>query len=395
MRILIAGGGIGGLVAGLALAQRNVEVDILEQQAEPREFGAGISIYANGARVLSSLGLDDALRPLRHQSAGAQLRSAKTGRLVSELRLRDFHQNRFGAPAYDLHRGDLRGVLLDVVKAQRGIKLHLGQRVTSVSQEPAAISVLTEQGLRLVGDALIGADGIHSAVRNMIAGADAPRFSGEIVWRALVPRNLLTGAAQAPYIVIWMGGDRHFLQYPVRGGELLNIGGFVRTDAWKSESWTERGDKGEFARLFARFHPTVRHIIDAVDECFVQAIHEREPLSRWYSGRAVLLGDAAHAMLPHMGQGAGMAIEDAMVLARQIDSHREDLPAAFEAYEARRKDRVLRVAAHVRANAQLFRIDKPAQRAIVNAQMWLMSKISPTAPQERLAWLYEYDALSA
>src|SRR5690242_8653996 len=109
MRILIAGGGIGGLVAGLALAQRNIEVDILEQQAEPRELGAGISIYANGARVLSSLGLDDALLPLRHQSAGAQLRSGKTGRIVSELSLRDFHQNRFGAPAYDLHRGDLRG----------------------------------------------------------------------------------------------------------------------------------------------------------------------------------------------------------------------------------------------------------------------------------------------
>jgi salicylate hydroxylase len=128
MRILIAGGGIGGLVAAIALAQRDFDVDVLEQQTEPRELGAGISIYANGARVLSSLGLDDALRPLRHQSSGVQIRSGKTARIVSEFRLGSFHQTRFGAPAYDLHRGDLRRVLLDAVRAWPTITLHLGQR---------------------------------------------------------------------------------------------------------------------------------------------------------------------------------------------------------------------------------------------------------------------------
>ena len=140
MRILIAGGGIGGLVAGLALAQRNIEVDILEQQAEPRELGAGISIYANGARVLSSLGLDDALLPLRHQSAGAQLRSGKTGRIVSELPLRDFHQNRFGAPAYDLHRGDLRGILLDAVKVQQGIAIEKAKEIVKAGADRLSAS---------------------------------------------------------------------------------------------------------------------------------------------------------------------------------------------------------------------------------------------------------------
>ena len=343
MKVLVAGGGIGGLVAAIALTQRNIEVELFDQQTEPRELGAGIAIFANGARVLSSLGIDDSLEPSRHYSPGSRIRSGKSGRIIAELRLAEFHEARFGARAYDLHRGDLRQALMAAAGTKHSVKIHLGQRVAAVIQEPEGIAVETEQGMRATGDALVGADGIHSVVRREIAGPDAPRFSGEVVWRALVRRDRLTGMSSTPFSTVWTGSDRHFLQYPVRGGSLLNIGGFIQSDQWRSESWTERGDRTVFASLFSAFHPAVREIIESADECFVQAIHERAPLSHWFKGRAVLLGDACHAMPPHMGQGAGMALEDAIVLARTMADGRQNLEDAFRSYQLKRKPRVDRL----------------------------------------------------
>lgn len=179
------------------------------------------------------------------------------------------------ARAYDLHRNDLRQVLLAAAVTKHGIQVHLGQRVAAVIQEPDRITVETEQGVRAAGDALVGADGIHSVVRREVAGPDAPRFAGEVVWRALVPRDRLTGISSTPFSTIWTGIDRHFLHYAVRGGSLLNIGGFIKSDQWRSESWTERGDRAVFASLFSAFHTAVSEIIESADECFVQAIHER------------------------------------------------------------------------------------------------------------------------
>lgn len=394
MGIVIAGGGIGGLVAGIALARRGFDVEVLEQQAEPRELGAGISVFANGARVLSSLGLDGVLEPLLSYSAGVQIRGGRSGRLVAELRLGAFHETRFGAKAYTLHRGDLRRVLLETARVTPRVQIQLGQRVRSVSQGADAVTVETESGARLNAEALVGADGIHSVVRREVAGADAPRFSGEVVWRALVSSHGLA-ATQTAYHVLWNGRDRHFLQFPIRRGELLNLGGFVRSDRWQSESWTAPGSRKDFADLFADFHPAVRELIDRADECFVQAIHERDPLPRWWNGRVVLLGDAAHAMPPHMGQGAGMAIEDALVLARTLADSPGDWADAFQRYQVKRKARVDRVAADVRDNARMFRVSHPVQRVAVNTSLWLMSKLRPTASQERFSWVYEYDALSA
>jgi salicylate hydroxylase len=394
MTIAIAGGGIGGLVAAIALARRGFDVEVLEQQAEPRELGAGISVFANGARVLSSLGLDEALEPLCSYSTGVQIRSGRSGRLVAELRLGAFHETRFGAKAYTLHRGDLLRVLLETARGTPSVRIQLGQRVSALSQGADAVIVETELGARLNAEVLIGADGIHSVVRREAVGADTPRFSGEVVWRALVSSHGLK-AAQTDHHVLWNGRDRHFLQFPIRRGELLNLGGFVRSDRWQSESWTAPGSRQDFADLFADFHPAVRELIDRADDCFVQAIHERDPLPHWWSGRVVLLGDAAHAMPPHMGQGAGMAIEDALVLARALADSRGDSSGAFQRYEAKRKARVDRVAGDVRDNARMFRVSHPAQRVAVNAGLWLMSKLRPTASQERFSWVYEYDALSA
>jgi salicylate hydroxylase len=393
MKILMVGGGIGGLVAAIALAQRDFEVEILEQQADPREVGAGIAIAGNGRRVLSSLGVDASLASLGHSASGVRLRSGKSGRVIAESRADPSLASRFGGLPYNLHRGDLRRVLMDAALACPTVRFHLGQRVTSISQEPDGVSVETVQGMRATGDALIGADGIHSVVRRAIAGPDAPRFSGEVVWRALVPRDRLPGAASAEFTTIWTGRDRHFLHYLVRRGELLNIGGFVESEEWRSESWTLPGKKADFARLFAGFHIVVRDIIDAADECFVQAIHEREPLAAWFKGRAVLLGDACHAMPPHLGQGAGMAIEDAVVLARALADHRRDLDGAFRSYQTKRKERVERVAAAVRKFGRIYNVGHPIRGAVLHTLMRLMSKIRPAAGP--FDWVLEYDALSS
>jgi salicylate hydroxylase len=379
------------LVAAIALAQRGFDVEVLEQQAEPREVGAGISISPNAFRVLASIGVDASLAGMWHSPPGFRFRRGKSGYVLMERRF-ESQETRFGARLYNLHRGDLRQALLGAALRCPTVRIHLGQRVASVTQGPDGVSVETEHGMRATGDALIGADGIHSVVRGEIAGPDSPRFSGEVVWRGLVQRDRLPAAAGAEFSTIWSGTDRHFLHYLVRGGDLLNIGGFVESGAWRSESWTEPGEKADFARLFDTFHPAVRDIIDAADECFVQAIHERTPLTDWFKGRAVLLGDACHAMPPHLGQGAGMAIEDALVLARALADHRRDLLDAFASYQAKRRDRVERVAAGVRRMGRVYNTGTPLRGVVLHAFGWLMSRISSRGP---LDWVWEYDALSA
>jgi salicylate hydroxylase len=391
MKVLVAGGGIGGLVAAIALAQREFEVEVLEQQADPRELGAGIAIAGNGRHILKSLGVDDSLASLAHSASGLRLRGGKSGRIFVENSNAPT-ATRLGGLPYNLHRGDLRRVLMDAALAYPAVRVHLGQRVASIAQQPDRVSVETEQGIRAAGDALIGADGIHSVVRRAIAGPDVPRFSGEVVWRALVARDRLPEEAGAEFATIWTGRDRHFLQYLVRRGELLNIGGFVEAEAWRSESWTEPGKKADLARLFSSFHPVVRDIIDGADECFAQAIHERDPLDAWFKGRIVLLGDACHAMPPHLGQGAGMAIEDAIVLARALAEHRGDVDGAFRSYQAKRAERVERVKAGVRRMGRVYNFGNPIRGALLHSTISLMSRIRPTSGP--FDWVFEYDALS-
>jgi len=395
MKVLIAGGGIGGLVAAIALARRGFEVEVLEQQTEPRELGAGITIWANGARVLSALGLDALLEPVKSFVPGSRLRHGRSGRIVAGGSLGEPYAARFGFPMYGLHRGDLRNSLMTVAHGSPRVRIHLGQRVMSVTQSADRVSIETERGMRATGDALIGADGIHSVVRSAVAGPEEPRFSGEVVWRALVRRERLTGAAAeaARYSSIWAGRDRHFLNYPVRGEQLLNLGGFVESDEWQSESWTEPGKKSDFDRLFARFHSIVREMIDAADECFVQAIHERAPLERWFAGRAVLLGDALHAAPPHLGQGAGMAIEDAMVLARLMGEHGSDPVAAFQAYQHKRQGRIARFKAAVIQAGRMFNYGNPVRGALVYGVAFAMTRLRPQPGSPQSHWLDTYDAL--
>jgi 2-polyprenyl-6-methoxyphenol hydroxylase-like FAD-dependent oxidoreductase len=213
------------------------------------------------------------------------------------------------------------------------VRIHFGQRVAKLIQEQERVTLETDGGLRASGGALIGADGIHSVVRREIAGPDAPRFSGEVVWRALVPRDRLSGIAGTPFNTVWTGGDRHVLQYPVRGGSLLNVGGFVRSDRWRGESWTAPGDRAAFASLFS--------------------------------------------------QVSGSAFR-----ARRAER-------SEQADQAKRQDRVQRLLEAVRWNARMFRAGNPLQRVGIDLGFWLMSKLRPTGPQEDFAWVYEYDALRA
>ena len=392
----MSGGGIAGLAAAIALSQRGFEVDVLEQQIEPRELGAGITIWANGARVLTALGLDPLLEPVKSFVPGSRLRDGRTGFHVAGVALGESYAAHYGAPMYGLHRGDLRTALLTAAHACPGVRIHLGQRVSSVTQSPERVSIETERGMRASGEVLIGADGIRSAVRSAVAGPDAPRFSGEVVWRALVRRERLGRAAaeDARYTTIWAGSDRHFLHYPIRGEELLNLGGFVESDEWRSESWTETGEKSDFDRLYARFHPIVREMIDAADVCFVQAIHERAPLEHWFAGRAVLVGDALHAAPPHLGQGAGMAIEDAVVLARLLAEHRSDPGAAFQAFQDKRQARIARFKAAVLEAGRLFNYGNPVRGALVYGASFVMSRLARQPGTPNSHWLDTYDALA-
>ena len=244
---------------------------------------------------------------------------------------------------------------------------------------------------RTVGRILIGADGIHSTVRSQLFGSQAPRFTGNVAWRALIPAARLPKGLIRPMATAWWGPHKHFVHYFVRGGELVNCVCVVEKKGWEVESWTERGDRSELQADFAGWHETVRLLIDNMDpdNCFKWALYDRSPMARWSQGRVTLLGDACHPTLPFMAQGAAMAIEDGAVLAGVLAQDREGdgIPDQLQRYESLRKPRTARIQSGSRRNAKLFHMS--------GVPAWFRDRAVAKAPGNVMRWLFEYDALAA
>jgi salicylate hydroxylase len=386
--ILIAGAGIGGLAAALALIKRGYRVSVIEQARELAELGAGVQISANGAHALFSLGLEPALQKVWCEPAGKEIRLWSTGETWKLFDLGAVSRQRYGAPYFMIHRGDLHRILLDAVQAAAPDAITLNARVSGFEQDGGGVTVICEDGRRIAGDALIGADGVHSRIRNALFGEMPARFTGLLAWRGLIPMERLPERLRRPVGTNWVGPGGHVVHYPLRGGELMNFVGTAERDDWRVESWTERGTTDEAMNDFRGWNADVLTLIRNIEAPFKWALLGREPLERWTIGRVTLLGDAAHPTLPMMAQGANMAIEDGVVLARCLDAH-ADRPIALQAYEAARRERTARLVRAANDNASRFH--NPALGNAEGAARYVDTEWQEAKVKQRYDWVFEYD----
>jgi salicylate hydroxylase len=390
-RILIAGAGIGGIVAALALLQKGYDVALYEQAVELREIGAGVQISPNGSRVLCELGLRDAMEAIASIPTAKEMRLFNTGQA---WRVQDLGANavaRFGFPYWLVHRADFHAVLVRALAERAPDAVRVGARCIAFDQCETGVTLHLESGECVQGDALIGADGVHSRIREILFGGSRATFTGFMAWRGVVPMDRLPPHLRQQYGMTWIGPHGHVVTYPLRRGELLNFVTAIERDDWLIESWSEAGTVEECRRDFARWHPDILAIVDAIDIPYKWAMLGREPLDHWSVNRVTLLGDACHPTLPFLAQGANMAIEDGMVLARCLQLF-ADIPKALRRYEAARLDRTSRIVRGSLENVSRYHNPQLAEPA--QAQAFMDREFAPRAMGARYDWLYEYDALT-
>ncbi|WAC71960.1 FAD-dependent monooxygenase [Roseateles sp. SL47] len=352
--VLIAGAGIAGLCTAIGLLRAGVSVLVLEQADELREVGAAVSLAPNATRALDSLGVGEALRAVANRPQRAALKHYRTGEELLAYEMGDVMAARWGSPYLQLLRADLHTVLVDALRRLDPTALRLGARVLGVEQQDGRVTVETAAG-RYTGACLIGADGVRSAVRAALYGDGAPRFTGYVAWRGVVPTRELKQRDLDPDTAVYLGPGRSLLRYRVRGMEALNVVTFARVDHWTEEGWSLAADPRDLQAAFEHWHPDVRDMIDALGRhsAFKWGLFGRAELPQWQRGRVSLVGDAAHPMLPFLGQGAAMAIEDGVLMARAL-AQGHDVEAALACYERVRHGRATRTV--TRADAHGLRL---------------------------------------
>lgn len=360
IKILISGAGIGGLTAALCLEKSGHEVVVFEQAEELVEHGAGIQCGANAIKVFQYLGLQTHLESVAVQPTNIQFRDCKTGASLYHVELGLEYAQRYGAPYYHLHRADLIEILLNKVKQKSKITLRLASRVVKVVESDNVVELILDNNDRHSGDLLIGCDGIKSLIRKSILGKSSARFTGNVAWRATVPVSDLPSGFMDKVTTGFVGAKKHMVLYYLRDCQLLNMVGVVERSEPSETSWVTKAPWEEFSQDFSGWHPMVTTAIDAVDkaECYRWALYDHPPIKRWSSKRITLLGDAAHATLPFMASGAAMAIEDARILERCINSE-SDIKTALIRYERNRKSRTAKVQSTSRRLGSLYHIQNP------------------------------------
>ncbi len=397
MKVIIAGGGIGGLTAALALLHQGIDVQVLEQATELREVGAGVQLSPNATRTLFQLGLKDALLTLACVASGKQVRLWNSGQSWTLFDLGAESIERYGYPYVTMHRMDLQDVLAKAVMKLQPDAIRLGAKCVAVTQDAldvpgGQVRVQLADGDTVMGDVLVGADGVHSKIRASLFGDGAAVFSGCRAWRGVIPAHKLPAHLCGSEAFNWVGPGAHVIHYPLRGGELINFVGIVEKDDWQVESWAVQGRVEDCLADFKGWHEDVQTFIHALEVPFKWALMHREPMATWIAGRAVLLGDAAHPTLPLLASGAAMAIEDGFVLARclseKLSADQHDLPLALQAFESARMERTSRVVRGSSENARRFH--NPALAHSAGAADYVAREWSEEKVRARYDWLFSY-----
>ena len=386
-RVLIAGAGIGGLTAALALLRQGVQVRVLEQASSLGEVGAGLQLSANATRALTLLGLGDALRAVAAEPEGKEVRLWSTGQTWKLFDLGQSSVEDYGYPYYMVYRPDLHRVLADAVRSLAPDAIELRARCESFEQDDAGVTLVLEDGRRLRGAALVGADGVHSAIRRQMFGEGSASYSGCMAWRGVIASARLPERLLRPVGTNWVGPGRHVIHYPLRGGELMNFVGIVETQRWVAESWNQVGTHAECHADFEGWNDEVHELIRRIDQPFKWALMSRPPLGRWTTGRVTLLGDSGHPTLPFLAQGAVMAIEDGYLLARAMVAA-DGVPDAFARYERARLQRTTQIVLKSTENGKRFH--NPELANAQGAAAYVDREWSEEKVRERYRWLFEY-----
>jgi salicylate hydroxylase len=383
LRIAIVGGGMGGLTAALALRARGLRVRVFEQAEVLREIGAGVSIHPNSARLLRRLGLEEQLQKIGSPISGIVLRTSQGDPIATPTGP--------AAPAfsggdqgYNVHRADFLNLLFDALP--KGT-VTLGHQCIQLNEEHDRVLLSFANGAAAEADVVIGADGIRSLVQRVIGLQSRPTSEGIMAYRGLIPAERLSGANDLKDPTLWLGSGRSFLLYPVARGRLINMVAFVPTDIDSEESWSAPGDLKALAAEYAGWDKPVQDTINSLEETFRWGIFDRSPLPYWSTERVTLMGDAAHPMVPHVGQGAGQSIEDGFTLAVLLEGcTAKDVADRLALYEKVRLERTSKVQALARAAGKLYRSehDDPLEKAARLREWMAQGK-----------WVFEHDAEKA
>lgn len=350
LSIGICGGGIGGMTAGIALHRIGHSVTVFEQASQLTRVGADINLTPNAVRALDHLGIGDSLRETAARPTHRISRMWDTGEETSRLEMSQKAEEQYGAPQLTMHRADLLSSLHAALPAGA---LQLGHKVVDVTEGSQGVNLTFQDGTEKSVDVLVGADGIHSAVRTEAFGPESPTFTGVVAFRAVVPAKRLAGVPNLDAFTKWWGpdADTQIVTFPLNRGKDVFIFATTPQESWTEESWTQPGSIDELRSFYSHFHPEARQLLDACDSVLKSALYVRDPLPRWSTDAITLLGDACHPMMPFMAQGAGQAIEDAVVLARTLEGVDTSTAAsALRRYESARLHRTAEIQRGSRAN---------------------------------------------
>ncbi|EJL82540.1 2-polyprenyl-6-methoxyphenol hydroxylase-like oxidoreductase [Polaromonas sp. CF318] len=382
--LLVSGGGIGGLAAAMVLAQDGHRVTLFEQAASFGEIGAGIQLGPNIFRMFDYLGLTEAINRVAFFPAGLGMNDVRTGEKVVRVPLGDLARATYGFPYGVIYRADLHQVFLDACRALPNVTLRTSAKVESFDQSTDGVTVKLEGGETVEGSALIGADGMWSRIREAVVGDGKPRVSGHIAYRAVLKREDVPTHLWSDDVLLWGGEKTHLVHYPLRRGELFNLVAVFHSNKY-DEGWNTFGDTAELNERFAGACPQVKELLGKIETWKMWVLCDREPVKNWTDRRVTLLGDAAHPMLQYLAQGAGQAIEDAVVLREALRHTRGDVEKAFQKYQQKRYLRTGRVQLTARFYGDIYHA-AGVQRELRN-QMFQSG--TESAGFAGLKWMYD------
>ncbi len=392
LRVGIIGGGIGGLALAASLRRHGIQPHVFERASAFGEVGAGIQMTPNAVKVMTALGLYDELRAISFSPQALVGRNWRTAREMWRTPLAGECERLYGAPFLHAHRADLHAIFARDLPPEAAT---LGAACTGVVQGANSATAVFTDGDTFEADLIVGADGIHSAVRTALFGDQPPQFTGNMCWRATIPFDAQPLDYVSPDASFWLGPHGHVVTYYVQGGKAVNVVAVAESACWVEESWNVRSSREELLAGYPGWHPKLVKLFSKADTVYKWGLFDRDPMPAWSVGRATLLGDAAHSMLPFLSQGAAMAIEDGYVLAAALHAQGGDVAAGLQQYEALRKPRTSRVQLESRERGRTYHLASPLALLKRDIAYRVRSLINPHKSGIKANWVYEYDATSA